>query len=270
MLLAIDVGNTNIAFGIYVPGMAGAGQHTTPTQGTQSHWAHHWRIRTAPDNMPDEYAVLFRSLLQDSGLALDDVQRVVLSSVVPDLTTTLSEVFERQTGADLLIVGPDVRTGLHIRTDNPAEVGGDLVANAVAAHAQFKSNCIVVDFGTALTFTAVAQNGDLLGVAIAPGLRAAASALASNTAQLPRVRLVPPPAAIGRNTVHSIQSGVVFGYIGLVEALIRRMRAELGGKALAVATGGLARVIAPLSNEFAAIEPWLTLDGLRLISERNP
>ena len=219
--------------------------------------------------MPDEYAVLFRSLLRDQELDLADVEKVVLSSVVPALTTTLSEMFERQTTADTLIVGPGVRTGLRIRTDNPAEVGGDLVANAVAAHARFHSNCIVVDFGTALTFTAVTQNGDLLGVAIAPGLRAAASALASNTAQLPHVRLVPPPASIGRSTVHSIQSGVVFGYIGLVEALIHRMRAELGGTALAVATGGLASVIAPLSDQFASIEPWLTLDGLRLIAERN-
>lgn len=269
MLLAIDVGNTNIAFGIYDPGLNSARDRASSTQATQNHWAHHWRIRTAQDNMPDEYAVLFRSLLRDRGLDLDAVQRVVLSSVVPALTTTLSEMFERYASADLLIVGPGVRTGLRIRTDNPAEVGGDLVANAVAAHAQFRSNCIVVDFGTALTFTAVSANGDLLGVAIAPGLRAAASALASNTAQLPHVRLVPPPTAIGRNTVHSIQSGVVYGYIGLVEALIRRMRAELGGEALAVATGGLAPVIAPLSNEFAAIEPWLTLDGLRLISERN-
>jgi type III pantothenate kinase len=264
MLLAIDVGNTNIAFGIYEP------QAAEPQQTAGNHWTHHWRIQTAPDKMPDEYAVLFRSLLRDRGLDLDGVKRVVLCSVVPALTTTLSEMFERQTTVDLLTVGPGVRTGLRIRTDNPAEVGGDLVANAVAAHARFQSNCIVVDFGTALTFTAVAENGDLLGVAIAPGLRAAASALASNTAQLPHVRLVPPPAAIGRNTVHSIQSGVVFGYVGLVEALIRRMRAELDGKAFAIATGGLARVIAPLSDQFASIEPWLTLDGLRLISERNP
>jgi type III pantothenate kinase len=162
-----------------------------------------------------------------------------------------------------------VRTGIRIRTENPTEVGADLVANAVAAYARFQGNCIVVDFGTALTFTAVAVPGDLLGVAIAPGLNSAAAALSSNTAQLPRVRLIPPPTAIGRNTVHSIQSGVVFGYIGLVEALIGRMRAELGGDAQAVATGGLARTIAPLTDQFAAIEPWLTLDGLRIIAERN-
>ena len=256
MLLAIDVGNTNVAFGVYHEGR----------------WTNYWRIRTVHDQMPDEHAVLFRSLLRDDGLRLRDVERVVLSSVVPSLTTTLSEMLEQQTQGDLLVVGPGVRTGLRIRTDNPAEVGGDLVANAVAAHALYGSsgsNCIVVDFGTALTFTAVDKSGDLLGVAIAPGLRSAAAALASNTAQLPHVQLVPPPAAIGRNTVHSIQSGVVFGYIGLVNALIERMRAELGGQAHAIATGGLARIIAPLTGQFTAIEPWLTLDGLRIIADRN-
>ena len=256
MLLAIDVGNTNVAFGVYHEGR----------------WTNYWRIRTVHDQMPDEHAVLFRNLLRDDGLQLKDVERVVLSSVVPSLTTTLSEMLEQQTQGDLLVIGPGVRTGLRIRTDNPTEVGGDLVANAVAAHSLYGlsgSNCIVVDFGTALTFTAVDKSGDLLGVAIAPGLRSAAAALASNTAQLPHVQLVPPPTAIGRNTVHSIQSGVVFGYIGLVNALIARMRAELGGQAHAIATGGLARVIAPLTDQFTAIEPWLTLDGLRIIADRN-
>lgn len=265
MLLAIDVGNTNIAFGVYC----------------QGRWTNHWRVRTVHDRMPDEHGVLFRSLFHDDGLQMKDVERTVLSSVVPSLTTTLSEMLEQQTQGDLLVVGPGVRTGLRIRTDNPAEVGGDLVANAVAAHALYGGhgtpggqgtsggNCIVVDFGTALTFTAVDKSGDLLGVAIAPGLRSAAAALASNTAQLPHVQLVPPATAIGRNTVHSIQSGVVFGYIGLVEALIKRMRAELGGQAYAIATGGLAQVIAPLTDQFTAIEPWLTLDGLRIIADRN-
>jgi type III pantothenate kinase len=198
-----------------------------------------------------------------------EIERAVLSSVVPSVTGSLTGMLQQHLKQEPLVVGPGVRTGIRIRTDNPSEVGADLVANAVAAFAQYRQNCVVVDFGTALTFTAVADPGDLLGVAIAPGLRAAAAALSSNTAQLPRVRLVPPPVAIGRNTVHSIQSGVVFGYIGLVEALIGKMRQEMGGKALAIATGGLARVIAPLSDEFEVIEPWLTLDGLRIIADRN-
>jgi len=253
MLLAIDIGNTNIAFGIY----------------QQNRWRNYWRIRTVPDKMPDEYAVLLRDLLRDEDLLMRDIDLAILSSVVPPLTGTFTQMLAQQTGQEPIIVGPGVRTGLRIRTDNPAEVGADLVANGVAAYALFQSNCIVVDFGTALTFTAVAEPGDLLGVAIAPGLNSAAAALSRNTAQLPSVRLIPPPTAIGRNTVHSVQSGVVFGYIGLVEALIKRMRAELGGHAKAVATGGLARVIAPLTDQFTAIEPWLTLDGLRIIAERN-
>jgi type III pantothenate kinase len=253
MLLAIDIGNTNIAFGIY----------------DGDRWTNHWRIRTVPDQMPDEYAALFRELFRDSGIGMRDIDRVVLSSVVPPVTGALANMFEQQTGQQPLILGPGVRTGIRIRTDNPAEVGADLVANAVAAYARYQRNCIVVDFGTAMTFTAVARPGDLLGVAIAPGLNAAASSLSSNTAQLPRVRLVPPPTAIGRNTVHSIQSGIVFGYVGLVERLISSMRQEMDGEAVAIATGGQARIIATLSHEFEAIEPWLTLDGLRIVANRN-
>lgn len=254
MLLAIDVGNTNIAFGIHHAGR----------------WTNHWRIRTVPDKMPDEYAVLFHEFLRENGLLMADIYRAVLCSVVPPVTGSLSEMVRRQAGQEPLVVGPGVRTGLRIRTDNPAEVGADLVANAVAAYDRFRGHCIVVDFGTAATFTAVAEPGDLLGVAIAPGLNMAADALSQRTAQLPRVQLAAPPAAIGRNTVHSIQSGLVFGYVGLVEALIGRMRQELGGRAQVVATGGLVGVIAPLTDQFTAVEPWLTLEGLRLIAERNP
>lgn len=261
MLLAIDIGNTNIAFGVH----------------NNARWINHWRIRTVPDQMPDEYGVLFRELLRHRGLAMSDIHRAILCSVVPPLTGALAQMLQQElepgsdqeTGRFPLIVGPGIRTGVRIRTDNPAEVGGDLVANAVAAHTLYPGNCIVVDFGTALTFTAVDAAGDLMGVAIAPGLNSAAAALSSKTAQLPQVRLVPPPAAIGRNTVHSIQSGVVFGYVGLVETLVQRMRQELGGEAQAIATGGLSHVIAPLTNQFKAVEPWLTLDGLRLIAERN-
>lgn len=261
MLLAIDIGNTNIAFGVY----------------DHDRWINHWRIRTVPDQMPDEYGVLFRELLRHKGIAMGEISRAILCSVVPPLTGALAEMLRQElepgsaqdSGRFPLIVGPGIRTGVRIRTDNPAEVGGDLVANAVAAHTLFPGNCIVVDFGTALTFTAVDAAGDLMGVAIAPGLHSAAAALSSRTAQLPQVRLTPPPAAIGRNTVHSIQSGVVFGYVGLVEALVQRMRQELGGQAHAIATGGLSHIIAPLTDQFAAIEPWLTLDGLRFIAERN-
>ncbi len=254
MLLCIDIGNTNIVLGLWHDG----------------DWRAHWRVRTVRDQMPDEYAMLLKALLQDGGFEIADIARVVLASVVPPLTTIFTELFARYLGDATLIVGPGVRTGLRIRIDNPVELGADLVANAVAAYDRFRCACIIVDFGTATTFSAVSKEGDFLGVAIAPGLGVAAEALSSRTAQLPRVSLVPPSAAIGKNTVHSMQSGLVFGYVGLVEGLILRIRSELGGSAQVVATGGLSRVLAPLSDQIAAVDPWLTLEGLRLIAERNP
>lgn len=254
MLLAIDIGNTNVMFGIHSKGK----------------WVAHWRIRTVPDKMPDEYAVLFKEFLRDYRISLADIRRVIMSSVVPPLTGVFRDLCHRYVSHPPLVLGPGVRTGLNIRTDNPAEVGADLIANAVAAYDRFRCNCIVVDFGTATTFSAIAEPGEFLGVAIAPGLEVAADALASRTAQLPRVQLVAPPAAIGKNTVHSMQAGLVFGYVGLTEGLIGRLRAELGGRARVIATGGLARIIAPLTREIEVVEPWLTLEGLRLIAERNP
>ena len=209
MLLAIDIGNTNVVFGIH----------------DGEKWVAQWRIRTVPDKMPDEYAVLFKEFLRDQDIQLTDIQRVVVSSVVPALTGVFHELCHRYVSRSPLVLGPGVRTGLNVRTDNPIEVGADLIANAVAAYDRFRCNCIVVDFGTATTFSAVAEPGEFLGVAIAPGLDLAADALAGQTAQLPRVQLVAPPAAIGKNTVHSMQAGLVLGYVGLTEGLIGRLRA---------------------------------------------
>jgi type III pantothenate kinase len=254
MLLTIDIGNTNIVFGVHA----------------DDQWVAQWRIRTVRDKMPDEYGVLLRDLLREKDISLDSIRRVILSSVVPPLTGAFRELCLRYLGHPPLILGPGLRTGLNIRTDNPAEVGADLIANAVAAYDLLKSSCIVVDFGTATTFSAVAVPGEFLGVAIAPGLGLAADALAGRTAQLPRVQLAAPPTAIGKNTVHSMQAGLVFGYVGLVEGLIGRLRSELGGEVQVIATGGLARVIAPLTDQIDLAEPWLTLEGLRLIAERNP
>ena len=256
MLLAIDIGNTNIVLGAY-------------DERTRE-WRHYWRIQTARDKMADEYAVLLRALLGAEGLPEAGFDRAALASVVPPLTEVIAEALERILDLSPLVVGPGVRTGIRIRTENPAEVGADLVANAVAAHERLKANCIVVDFGTATTFAAVAASGDLLGVAIAPGLRTAAAALSENAAQLPRIPLHAPPAAIGRNTIHSMQAGLVYGHVGMVKEVLGRMRAEMGGDAKAVATGGLATVLAPLTGEFVVIDPGLTLDGVRLIAERNP
>lgn len=253
MLLAIDIGNTNIVFGVH--------------DGVQ--WTHHWRVQTVHERMPDEYAVLFRGFLREAGLDLDGFERIILGSVVPKLTQGIAQmVAQRANRAPLILRPAEMVLGITIKTEHPDKIGSDLVADAVAAYDRFQGNCIVVDFGTATTFTAVAAPGDLLGVAIAAGLNVTADALVSRTAQLPHVELAPPPSVIGRNTIHSMQAGLVVGYVAMVEGIVDRMRAELG-EASVVATGGLSSVIGPLTDRFDAVDPWLTLDGLRLIAERN-
>ena len=198
MLLAIDIGNSNIVFGVH----------------DRNAWVDRWRIRTVPEKTSAEYGLLFRELLSSSGTELDSIERTIISSVVPQLTQQLQEMAHALFRSEVLVVTQELKTGLVVKTDNPSEVGADLITNAVAAYSMLKSNCIVVDFGTALTFTAVSRTGDILGVAIAPGIRSATEALSTHTAQLPHVSLNAPPAAIGKNTVHSIQSGIIFGYAG--------------------------------------------------------
>jgi type III pantothenate kinase len=251
-LLAIDIGNTNIVFGVH--------------DGTQ--WAHLWRAQTVRERMPDEYAVLFRDFLGEAGLELKQIKQTVLSSVVPQLTRGIADMVARNTtGSPPIMVSAALNIGIKIRTDYPERLGSDLIANAVAAYDRFQSNCIAVDFGTATTFTAVAAPGEVRGVAIAAGLHTVADALVSRTAQLPHVELIPPPSIIGRNTIHSMQAGLVVGHIAMVEGLVERIKRELGG-AQVIATGGLSAVLGPHTNCFDAIDPWLTLDGLRLIAER--
>ncbi|MBN1873850.1 MAG: type III pantothenate kinase [Anaerolineae bacterium] len=266
MLLAVDIGNTNIVFGIH--------------DGID--WLNHWRIRTVRDKMPDEYAVLFREFLREAGQARVQMQasgqlpafgytfdQVVLSSVVPPLTGRMEEMLTAQTGIQPLIVNHKINTGLRFAVDNPQEVGADLIANAVAAYERFHTACIAVDFGTATTFTAVSADAVFLGVAIAPGVNLAAAALAGGTAQLPQIQIAPPPNPIGTNTVHAIQSGIVLGYVGLIEAIIKRFCEQIGHDVPVAATGGLARLIAPLTQRFAVVDEWLTLEGVRLIALRN-
>lgn len=254
MLLAVSIGNSHITFGTY------AGRA----------WTRRWRIQTVHAKTADEYLVIMRTLFDAAGISPSAVDRAILSSVVPPLTGTLVETMTTLAGREPLMLSPRLDLGLRITTENPSEVGADLVANAVAAYARFGGNCIVVDFGTALSFTAVAAPGELRGVAIAPGLTSAVDSLARSTAQLPSVYLAPPPAAIGRNTVHSIQAGIVFGYTGLVGDIIRRMRAELGGSASVIVTGGQSRIMAPLLGPDVVHEQWLALEGLQIIAERNP
>ena len=253
MLLAVDIGNTNIVLGINDGGA----------------WLNHWRVCTDPAKMPDEYGVLLRDLLREEGIDRSRVYQAVISSVVPGLTGKIRDMIEKLFSFKPLIIGPGVKTGLKILIENPAELGTDIVCNSVAAYNRIGGNLIVVDFGTALTFTAIRAPGEILGVSIAPGLQAAAEALSEHTAQLPQVWLEPPQKAIGRNTIKSVQSGVVFGYTGLVESLIDRMKKELGGDVSVIGTGGRSGVIAPLTDRFTLIEPWLILEGLRLIAEKN-
>jgi type III pantothenate kinase len=253
MLLCIDIGNTNLVLGLW----------------DDNKWLAKWRVRTDREKMPDEYALLLKALITDRGYDLKQITRVVIGSVVPRLKKVFQELFEQYLGINPLILGPGVRTGLRIRIDNPAELGADLVADAVAAYHRFHTACIIVDFGTATTFSALSEEGDFMGVAIAPGLEVAADALSSSTAQLPRISLTAPTRAIGTNTVLSMQSGLIYGYVGLVEGMIRRIRKELGGKSEVIATGGMASVLAPLTSELSHVDPELTLDGLRIIGERN-
>jgi len=254
MLLAVDIGNTEVTLGVWQRGA----------------WVARWRLRSVRNATPDEYALWTRGLFRDAGLSIEHVRRVVLDSVVPPLTDVFVEVVAKKMQRPLLVVRPGVRTGLRIRADNPAEVGADLVVNAVAAYQQFKTACIIISFGTATVFTGISAEGEFMGAAIAPGLRLAASALADRTAQLPGVQLAAPPAALGKNTIHAMQSGLVLGYVSMVEGMVQRFRRELDGQAPVIATGGLVGVIAPNTDVIDVVDPWLTLDGLRIVAERNP
>jgi type III pantothenate kinase len=229
----------------------------------------HWRIATDHHKMADEYAMLILDLFERAGQEPAAVGGVIVASVVPPLTSIFEKLSGRYFHQEPLLIGPDVRTGVRVRYDNPQEVGADRVVNAVAACHRYGSPVCVVDFGTATTFDAISAEGDYVGGAIAPGIGIAAEALFQRTAKLPRIDLVRPPAVIGKNTVQSMQSGMLFGYVGLVEGLVARFRAELGLEMKVVATGGLAPLIAAETGVIDAVDPWLTLEGLRLIWEMN-
>ena len=253
MLLCIDVGNTNTKFGLFEADRLRA----------------HWRIATDRARLSDEYAMLLLNLFASERLQTGDVTGCAISSVVPPLTPAFAEVARRYLKQEPVIIGPGVRTGLSIRTDHPAEVGADLIVSAVAARQMYGAPVIVIGFGTATTFAAVSPQGDFVGVAIAPGVGTGAEALFRFAAQLPQVELTRPPHAIGKNTIHSMQSGLVFGFAGLIEGLVKRMRAELGGNARVIATGGLAELIAAETDMIEVVEPDLALIGLRLIYQMN-
>lgn len=253
MLLAIDVGNTHIVLGVF--------EGDTLRDD--------WRVETRKDRTADEYGVLFRQLLAGSGLGPDDVGNIVVSSVVPPLHDTLDRMARRFFDCDPLFIGPGVKTGMPILYDNPKEVGADRIVNAVAAYDQFRCGLIVVDFGTATTFDCISPKGEYLGGAIAPGVVISMDALFHHASKLPRVELTRPDCVVGRNTVASIQSGLWFGYVGLVQGMVVRMRDEVGFDTKVVATGGLAPLIAAQSDVVDEVDELLTLHGLRIIHGRN-
>ncbi|MEM1124033.1 MAG: type III pantothenate kinase [Bacteroidota bacterium] len=251
MLIAIDIGNSNVSLAIH----------------QNNDWTHFWRYPTIRDESPFFYRMKIANDLLEHDIDVQRVHKVVLSSVVPSLTPVFKEILPGTFPAPLVVVGPHVYPKISLKIDNPNEIGSDLVANAVAANTIYQKDCIVVDFGTALTFTTVSKAGDVLGVAIAPGLKTAIAALFSKTAQLPEVPLNLPQTPVGKNTIHAIQSGILVGYVGLVKHMLVEIRKEVGEHYIAVATGGLSSILHPLKDQFADIDVELTMNGLRIIGE---
>ena len=253
MLLTIDIGNTNLTLGLYEGDKLGA----------------HWRLATDHNRMPDEYGLQFLGLLQNASKTLNDIKGVVLDSVVPPLTGRVIQACREYLKQEPLVVDAGIKTGIKIRYEDPRAVGADRVCDAVAVMKLFGGPACVVDFGTATTFNAVTKDGQYLGGAITAGVNLAAEGLFTHAAKLPRIDLQRPPSVIGRNTVHAMQSGLLFGYVSMVEGMVARFRSELGSDMKVIATGGMAEVIAKETQVVDHIAPWLTLDGLRIIWELN-
>ena len=253
MLLAVDVGNTQTHIGMF----------------RDSDLVEHWRFATVRESTADELTSVLVGLLHLRGLTLEDVTAAIVSSVVPQLVHEYQGVGERYLGGTLMVVGPGLRSGIPIRTERPHEVGADRLVNSVAAYDRVGSACIVVDFGTAITYDVVSADGELLGAIISPGIEISMEALSERAARLPKVELEAPPELIGRSTETSIQSGVIYGFAGQVDGIVGRLREELGVEARAIATGGLATSIAPFCEEIDEVDDLLTLTGLRLLWERN-
>jgi type III pantothenate kinase len=253
MLLAVDVGNTQTHIGMFSDGAL----------------VEHWRFATVRESTSDELATVLVGLLDLRGLALKDIDGAIVSSVVPQLVHEYDGVSQRYLGGVVKIVGPGLKSGIPIRTENPHEVGADRLVNAVAAYDHVGAACIVVDFGTAITYDVVSAAGELLGAIISPGVEISMEALSERAARLPKVELEEPKELIGRSTQASIQSGVIYGFAGQVDGIVSRVRQELGVEATSIATGGLATSIAPFCEEIDEVDDLLTLTGLRLLWERN-
>lgn len=254
MILVFDVGNTNIVFGIY----------------RDKKLMDFWRISTNSQQTSDEYGMLINQLFNFRGYRLSDIDAIVISSVVPTIMYSLEHMTRKYFDKDPLIVGPGIKTGINIKYDNPKEVGADRIVNAVAAYEIYGGPVIVIDFGTATTYCAISEKGDYLGGAISPGIRISLDALFQRTAKLPRIELIKPHNIICKNTVNSMQSGVIYGYIGQVDYIVRRMKKELNNdNTKVIATGGLSKLISTESETIDEVNGLLTLEGLRIIYERN-
>lgn len=255
MLLVIDIGNSNIVMGTY------EGKNLMK----------HWRVSTDSQKTGDEYGMLINDLFRYQGVSINDVKDIIISSVVPQLLVPFMKMCERYFKIKPLVVGPGIKTGIKINYENPRAIGADRIVNAVGAFEHYGGPLIVIDIGTATTIDVVADNGDFLGGVIAPGIVSAADSLVSSTAKLPRIELVPPKNIICHNTTTGMQAGIIYGYVGLIDEIVRRIRAEMGEdwNAKVIATGGLAKMIAKESQTIDKIDHFLTLSGLRALYERN-